>query len=171
MKNIKKVLLSISIVTALFSFGSVSANEEMDHSGHDMANMDHMNHMEASTVGKSGKGMTVTKTYQVSLLDTMRFEFDTTPDLREGDVVKFVITNKGKIAHEFSIGSPTEQIAHREMMKSMPGMVHESDNTVTVKPGATVPLFWQFTGKQPVAFACNVPGHFEAGMKHDTTIR
>lgn len=168
MNNIKKVLLSVSIATVLFSFGSASANETMDHSGHDMANMDHM---EASAVGKSGKGLAVTKTYQVSLLDTMRFEFDNQPDLKDGDVVKFVVTNKGKIQHEFSIGSPTEQTAHREMMKSMPGMMHASDNTVTVQPGATVPLFWQFTGKQPVSFACNVPGHFEAGMKHDTAIQ
>ena len=168
MNNIKQILLSISIVTALLSVGSVSANEEMDHSGHDMANMEHM---EESAVGKSGKGLAVTKTYQVSLLDTMRFEFDSQPDLKDGDVVKFVVTNKGKIAHEFSIGSPAEQTAHREMMKSMPGMKNESDNTVTVAPGATVPLFWQFSGKQPVLFACNVPGHFEAGMKQDAVIQ
>lgn len=168
MKNIKHILLSISIVAVLFSFGSASANEEMNHNGHDMANMEHM---EESAVGKSGKGMMVAKTYQVSLLDTMRFEFDNQPDLKDGDVVKFVVTNKGKIPHEFSIGSAAEQAAHREMMKSMPGMKHESDNTVTVAPGATVPLFWQFTGKQPVLFACNVPGHFEAGMKQDAVIQ
>lgn len=164
MKSIKQLLVSATVVIALTGLGVASASETMNHGGHDM------NHMAESTVGKSGKGMAVTKTYQVSLLDTMRFEFDNQPDLKDGDVVKFVVTNKGKIPHEFSIGSAAEQAAHREMMKSMPGMEHESDNTIMVQPGATVPLFWQFAGQEPVLFACNVAGHFEAGMKHSSAI-
>ena len=57
------------------------------------------------------------------------------------------------------------------MMKAMPSMVHESENAVTVAPSATVPLFWQFGSQQAVSFACNIPGHYEAGMKHDTAIQ
>ena len=82
-----------------------------------------------------------------------------------------MVTNKGKIRDEFTIGSPEEYAHHREMMKDMAGMDHgDSDNTVTVKPGQTTPLFWQFTGKEQVLFACNIPGHFEAGMKHSSSI-
>ncbi len=164
MKNINTIFSAFALA-GLLSLAPLQASED----SHNMEGMDH-DMMGESKVGKSGKGMAVTKTYQVSLLDTMRFEFDNQPDLKDGDVVKFVVTNKGKIPHEFSIGSAAEQAAHREMMKSMPGMKHESDNTVMVQPGATVPLFWQFAGQEPVLFACNVAGHFEAGMKHSSAI-
>ncbi len=170
MKKVNQILLAVSAAVLFSGISVANANETNEHAGHDMSSMD-MNHMEESTVGKSGKGLTVAKTYNVSLLDTMRFEFDKQPDLKDGDVVKFVVTNKGKIPHEFSIGSSAEQDAHREMMKSMPGMHHESDNAISVAPGATAPLIWQFSGKGAVVFACNVAGHFEAGMKHSTNLK
>lgn len=49
-------------------------------------------------------------------------------------------------------------------MRQMPDMVHQDGNTVTVKPGETKVLTWEFNGEIDVIFACNVPGHFEAGM-------
>lgn len=66
--------------------------------------------------------------------------------------------------HEFSIGSSDEQDAHRAMMRNMPNRVHADPNTVTVEPGQTRELIWRFAGEQPVVFACNIPGHAEAGM-------
>lgn len=138
-------------------------------SGHGDGHGDHDS--TESAVGKSAKGMAATKTYQVSMLDSMTFEFSTPPVLKKGDVVKFVVTNKGLINHEFSIGNASEQKAHGEMMKKMPGMVHEDGNTITVKPGQTKELLWQFAGNEEVVFACNVPGHFEAGMMHKTSIQ
>ena len=123
-----------------------------------------------SPVGRPVKGMAATKTYQVSMLDSMEFKFAPPPALKKGDVVKFVVTNKGLINHEFSIGSAAEQKAHGEMMKKMPGMVHEDGSTITVKPGQTKELLWQFAGNE-VMFACNVPGHFEAGMMHKASIQ
>lgn len=167
MKNVSTIF-SVFALAGLLSLAPLQASED----SHNMEGMDHGEHMMGeSKVGKSGKGMAPTQTIQVTMLDTMRFEFDNAPNLKDGDVVKFVVTNKGKIPHEFSIGSPEEQAHHREMMKDMAGMDHgDSDNTVTVKPGQTTPLFWQFTGKEQVLFACNIPGHFEAGMKHATKI-
>lgn len=149
--------------------GSTAMKKMDDHSGHGDG---HGSHGSAeSAVGKSAKGMVATKTYQVSMLDSMEFKFSTPPALKAGDVVKFVVTNNGLINHEFSIGNASEQKAHGEMMKKMPGMVHEDGNTVTVKPGETKELLWQFAGNEEVVFACNVPGHFEAGMMHKTRIQ
>jgi uncharacterized cupredoxin-like copper-binding protein len=124
-----------------------------------------------STVGQPAEASAATKTVNVNLLDSMKFEFVEPLDIKDGDIVKFVITNKGKLAHEFSLGSESEQEAHREMMKQMPGMVHTDSNIVTVQPGETNELVWQFLGKNQVVFACNVPGHFEAGMHHEVEVQ
>ncbi len=72
--------------------------------------------------------------------------------------------NTGKIDHEFSIGSAVEQLKHREMMRQMGNHEHDSGSTVTVKPGKTKELLWHFQGDNKVEFACNIPGHAEAGM-------
>ena len=124
-----------------------------------------------SAVGKPAEIAAATKTINVNLLDSMQLEFVEQPDIKDGDIVKFVVTNKGKLAHEFSLGSASEQEAHREMMKQMPGMVHTDGNTITVQPGETQELAWQFTGKNQVVFACNIPGHFEAGMRQEVEVK
>lgn len=118
----------------------------------------------ASAVGAQGNPSQVTRIINVELLDSMRFAFSPKMQLKRGDVVRFVVRNTGAIRHEFSIGSAAEQEAHRAMMRKMPGMVHEDANSVTVEPGQTRELVWAFTGDNQVVFACNIPGHSEAGM-------
>lgn len=185
MKLINQWVLMVSVAAVLggcAASGSKMAGHNDGHDGHGSSAMKmdapsghgdgHGDHDSTeSAVGKSAKGMAATKTYQVTMLDSMEFKFSTPPAIKKGDVVKFVVTNKGLINHEFSIGSASEQKAHGEMMKKMPGMVHEDGNTITVKPGQTKELLWQFAGNEEVVFACNVPGHFEAGMMHKTRIQ
>jgi uncharacterized cupredoxin-like copper-binding protein len=101
----------------------------------------------------------------------MRLEFDEALHLRRGDVVRFVVSNRGRLRHEFSIGSEQEQAAHRAMMRQMPDMVHDDPNTITVEPGQTKEIIWRFAGAEPVVFACNAPGHAEAGMVAKVTLR
>ena len=125
---------------------------------------DHSQGGHVSAVGAPAGAESVTRTIHVDLLDTMQFAFDVPLDLKQGEVVRFVVTNRGQIRHEFSIGSADEQDAHREMMRNMPNMVHDDPNAVTVDPGQTRELIWRFQGDQPVVFACNIPGHSEAGM-------
>ena len=107
----------------------------------------------------------------VSMLDSMRFVFDPgLEDLADGEVVEFVVRNDGAIRHEFSIGNAEEQARHAEMMRRMPDMEHDDPNAVTLDPGETGVLKWRFTGDDTVVFACNIPGHFEAGMVHRAEI-
>jgi len=54
---------------------------------------------------------------------------------------------------------------------SMAGMDHgvmattqEGPNTVLVAPGKTAELTWRFAEPAELEFACNLPGHYEAGM-------
>jgi uncharacterized cupredoxin-like copper-binding protein len=123
-----------------------------------------------SAVGKPGKPGDVTRTVNVELLDSMRFDFLPQLSITEGEVIRFIVQNTGSIRHEFSIGNSAEQEAHREMMRNMPNMVHEDGNSVTVEPGETKELIWSFGGDKHVEFACNIPGHSEAGMKAMATV-
>ncbi len=155
------------------SMGHCTMAEGAEHDMSKMEGSDHHNGMEEnnSVVGQpAAEGVEPTKTYTVHLVDEMRFNFSEKPVIEAGDVVKFIVINKGKIVHEFGIGGEAEQVAHREMMKQMPGMKHEDGSTISVEPGATKELVWQFAGTEKVQFACNVPGHFEAGMHQEADI-
>ena len=161
-----KKMNSILIAT-LFPIAVIAGGGHGD--SHGMRGMKAESHGHAEDAHKSGVGQAgmeseVSKTIAVGLLDTMRFEFSPALVLKSGDVVKFVVTNKGSIKHEFSIGSESEQIKHRKMMRSMPTMTHQDANTVTVEPGQSMSLLWKFDGDEAPVFACNIPGHAEAGM-------
>ncbi|MCB1772512.1 MAG: cupredoxin family protein [Gammaproteobacteria bacterium] len=124
----------------------------------------HMSGGHISNVGQPVAAQAAVRSVHVDLLDTMRFAFDPPLDLKRGEAVRFIVTNRGQIRHEFSIGSADEQDAHRTMMRGMPNMMHGDPNAVTVDPGQTRELVWRFTSNGPVVFACNIPGHAEAGM-------
>jgi len=143
----------------------VIQDESKLHAGHN-------NHThQTSPAGKPANTKAANKIIYVDLVDAMRFEFESEPALEVGDIVRFVVTNKGQIPHEFSVGTDEEHEAHRKMMLEMPNMIHKDGNTITVRPGKTKELTWQFSGYSPVMFACNIPGHFEAGMYHKATIQ
>ena len=42
---------------------------------------------------------------------------------------------------------------------------HQVHNAVMVAPGETTELVWTFGEGESLEFGCNVPGHFEAGMR------
>ena len=84
---------------------------------------------------------------------------------RQGETIRFVIKNTGKLSHEFVLGTAKELKDHYEEMKKNPGMEHADVNMLTVKPGSTGELLWQFTQAGTVSFACLHVGHYDAGMK------
>ncbi|EKO3541923.1 cupredoxin family protein [Vibrio fluvialis] len=148
---------------------SMMSSDKMPQQGMDHSGM--MNMGEMSDVGMSATGSKPTKVVHVLLSDDMKITFKKEVDIQPNDVVQFVIMNTGKIDHEFSIGSAKEQLTHREMMRSMNGQhMHDSGNTVTVQPGKAKQLMWHFQGDNHVEFACNIPGHAEAGMVKKVTL-
>jgi uncharacterized cupredoxin-like copper-binding protein len=117
------------------------------------------------SVGEPGEG-TPDRIVSVSMQDTMRFDF--APELgalKQGETIEFHVRNDGSIRHEFSIGNSEDQVKHALMMQKMPDMKHSDPNTVSLEPGESATLSWKFMGADTVVFACNIPGHFEAGMK------
>ena len=89
--------------------------------------------------------------------------------VRPGETVRFVVTNRSSIRHEFAIASREEHVEHRAMMVKHPDMVHDEANVVTVEPGETREIVWTFgtdrNALKTLEFACNIPGHAEQGMQ------
>jgi uncharacterized cupredoxin-like copper-binding protein/Cu/Ag efflux protein CusF len=118
----------------------------------------------APNIGQAGVAASATRTVEVDMSDAMRF----TPaniKVTQGETIRFVVKNSGKLSHEFVLGTEKDLKAHYEVMKKTPHMEHAEDNMLTVAPGQTAELLWQFTQSGKVDFACLHPGHYEAGMK------
>ena len=104
-----------------------------------------------------------TRTIAIRMSDDMRFRPDRI-EVREGETVRLVIRNAGKILHELVLGTPAELKQHAALMKKSPAMAHGDPSMTHVKPGATGELAWNFNRPGTFQFACLIPGHFEAGM-------
>lgn len=113
--------------------------------------------------GQPGNASEVSRVVRVEARDTA---FNVKQiQVKAGQTVKFVVTNKGEVRHEFAIASPEENEEHRQMMQQMPDMKHDEPNIVTVEPGETKEIVWKFGKDTDVEFSCNIPGHAEQGMK------
>jgi len=134
--------------------GMMHGNAEGGHSG---------DGGHAQGVGKPGDPKKVSRAIQVVMSDDMKF----TPaniNVKRGETIRFVVSNAGRIKHEMIIGSTAELKQHAELMRKMAGMEHAEPNMVTLDPGKTGELIWQFAKAGTFDFACLQPGHFEAGM-------
>lgn len=124
---------------------------------------------EARAWGKPGKASKASRTITINMTDDMRFS---PMDLRvtAGETIRFVVVNKGRLDHEMVIGDLAELKAHAEEMRKNPGMEHEEEDGVEVKPGKRGELVWEFGKPGRFHFACLIPGHFEAGMVGRITV-
>ncbi len=115
------------------------------------------------TAGGPGKASDVTRTVRIDAGDTT---FNVKQiQVKAGETIKFVITSKSSIPHEFVIASHDEHLEHRKMMQEMAGMeMDDEPNAVTIDPGQFKELIWKFGKDKDVEFACDIPGHAEQGM-------
>jgi uncharacterized cupredoxin-like copper-binding protein len=118
---------------------------------------------EQHAFGKQGDPQKVTRTIAIDMTDAMRFG-PAEITVKEGEVIRFVVANKGKMMHEMVLGTMDELKAHGEMMKKYPGMEHDEPYMSHVSPGKQGYTVWEFSNAGEFYYACLVPGHFEAGM-------
>jgi uncharacterized cupredoxin-like copper-binding protein len=139
--------------------------------------------------GHAAPASQATRTIELTLGD-MYFE-PKAVEVKAGETVRFVLTNKGQLLHEFNLGDAAMHARHQqEMLKmqqsgmmtstgmkhmdmgqgSMSGMKHGDSNSVFVEPGKTAELTWTFAKAANLEFACNIPGHYQAGMVGRLTI-
>ena len=141
-------------------------------------------------IGHPAAAASATRTVNIEMTD-LAFS-PKTLEVKAGETVRFVLVNKGQLLHEFNLGDAAMHAEHqKEMLKmqqsgamtttgmhhagmdhgamgqgSMPmaGMTHDDPNSVLVEPGKTAELTWTFTKATGLEFACNLPGHYQAGM-------
>ncbi|WP_374416905.1 cupredoxin domain-containing protein [Ectopseudomonas oleovorans] len=126
-------------------------------------------HQAASTIreqkpwGIAGDASEVDRTIEIRMTDQMRF----TPDrlqVRQGETIRFVHRNDGKILHEFVIGTRETLDEHAESMLRFPGMEHDEPYMAHVAPGQSGEMIWTFNRAGEFDFACLIAGHYQAGM-------
>lgn len=113
--------------------------------------------------GIAGSAKAVRRTLKVTMTDNMRF----TPDrleVRQGETVRIVLSNAGKMLHEFVLGTQKELDEHAALMAKFPNMQHDEPYMVHVPAGKTGEIVWTFNRAGKFAFACLINGHYQAGM-------
>ena len=183
-----------SIVLMFITLTLIAGRADAGSSGHERqrvpAYSDAINrdvHKHPFDFGVPGRISDATRTIRIIAADT-HFSSKIL-DLKVGETVLFEIVNTGKLLHEFSIGTPLTHERHRAritMMRAF-GLIkkdrinydrvetgqapadesnpHYDPTSAFIEPNDTQWVAWKFTDKMALEFACNIPGHYEAGMK------
>jgi uncharacterized cupredoxin-like copper-binding protein/Cu/Ag efflux protein CusF len=138
----------------IFMLASANVSATGNHAG---------SHGISDSIGKLGDAAAVDHTINISMNDNMRF-YPAAIQVKSGETIKFVVSNKGKLKHEMVLGSARELKEHAALMQKFPEMEHAGVNMTSVAPGAVGEMVWQFTKVGTVNFACLQPGHMQAGM-------
>ncbi len=112
----------------------------------------------------------VTRTIDIRMSDDMRF----TPariEVREGEVIRFRVSNAGAVMHEMVIGTRAELDAHAELMVKFPNMQHDEPYMAHVDPGKRGDIIWHFNRVGEFEFACLIAGHYQAGMRGTLVVK
>ena len=139
--------------------------------------------------GHAAPASKATRTVEVTLQD-ISFSPESL-DVKAGETVRFVLVNKGQLLHEFNLGDAAMHAEHQKEMLQMQAsgmltstgmgkmdhgamghgeMKHDDPNSVLVEPGKTAELTWTFSKATGLEFACNLPGHYQAGMVGKLTV-
>lgn len=145
--------------------------------------------------GQPAPAAQATRSVEVVMSD-MAFE-PKTIQIKAGETVRFVLVNKGQLLHEFNLGDAAMHAKHQQEMLQMQqsgmltptgmeemshdmagmdhaamghGMKHDDPNSVLVEPGKSAELTWTFNKATNLEFACNIPGHYQAGMVGKLTV-
>lgn len=90
------------------------------------------------------------------------FEFDL------GKSVRFVITNKDPIDHEFIIGDESVQTKHELGTEAEHG---EVPGEVTIHAMETAETTFEFSKPGGLLIGCHAPGHYDYGMRGKILVR
>ena len=160
-----KHLITISAIALAFAATSGWANNhdvqksQVGKEGHQAGGHGHG----GDGIGKAGNAKKISRTVKIVAGDNMRYAPDRI-NVKEGETIRFVVKNTGKLKHEMVLGTRKELMEHAALMQKFPEMEHADANMLSLLPGKTGEIVWQFTNKGTVDFACLQPGHMEAGM-------
>ncbi|MDC1256920.1 hypothetical protein N8Z66_04495, partial [Pelagibacteraceae bacterium] len=107
--------------------------------------------------------------------------------VKNGETIKFIVENKGKLVHEYNIATKKMHLKHqpemlmmmqmgillptkldmkkmKEASKANNAMSHAHANSLLLEPDKKGEIIWKFSSNGKLEIACNVPGHYQAGM-------
>ena len=154
MKTLTTLLTSILLAMPILAIA---------HEGKDHKKTNEPVKKEQKEWGIAGDAKNVKRTIHVSMSDSMRF----TPnkiEVKQGETVKIVLKNEGKMLHEMVIGTRKALDEHAALMLKFPGMEHEEPYMAHVPVGKSSEIIWTFNRAGDFDFACLIAGHYQAGM-------
>ena len=136
-------------------------------------------------IGSKGKEGEVSRVVKVVMYDN--YYEPSSFQIKAGETVKFKVENAGMLVHEFNIANKMMHMKHQpEMMKMVENgillafsidkekmkkmakmdksMGHSHSNSVLLEPRQKGEIIWKFDNAVNIEVACNVPGHYQAGM-------
>ena len=136
-------------------------------------------------IGSKGNVADVTRVIKVIMYDN--YYEPSSFQIKEGETIKFEVENAGMLVHEFNIANKMMHMKHqpemikmaengillafsidKEKMKKMAkmdkSMGHSHSNSVLLEPKQKGDIIWKFENAVNIEVACNVPGHYQAGM-------
>ena len=136
-------------------------------------------------IGTKGKVSEVSRTIKVVMYDN--YYEPSSFQIKSGETIKFEVENAGMLVHEFNIANKMMHMKHqpemikmaengillafsidKEKMKKMAkmdkSMGHSHSNSVLLEPKQKGDIIWKFDNAVNIEVACNVPGHYQAGM-------
>ena len=136
-------------------------------------------------IGEKGKLSEVSRTIEIKMYDNYYKPKEII--IKKGETIKFIVHNYGELVHEFNIATKEMHIKHQpEMMKMVENeillvdridkrkmkelskkdhsMSHSHSNSGLIEPDKSAEIIWKFNTETELEAACNVPGHYEAGM-------
>ena len=158
--------LIAAIVVLPWTFSLAHAHSAAHHARPVAASVD----AQQTSWGIAGDPARVVRTITLEMDDQMRFTPDRI-DVDEGETVRLVARNGGRLLHEIVLGTPEELAKHAALMAKFPDMEHDEPYMAHVAAGAAGEVVWHFNRPGEIAFACLIPGHFEAGMKGVINVR
>jgi len=136
-------------------------------------------------IGSKGNESDITRVIKVVMYDN--YYEPSSFQIKKGETVKFEVENAGMLVHEFNIANKMMHMKHqpemvkmaengillafsidKEKMKKMAkmdkSMGHSHSNSVLLEPKQKGDIIWKFDNAVNIEVACNVPGHYQAGM-------
>ncbi len=136
-------------------------------------------------IGSLGKESEVSRIIKVIMYDN--YYEPSSFQIKAGETIKFEVENAGMLVHEFNIANKMMHMKHqpemikmtengillafsidKEKMKKMAkkdkSMGHSHSNSVLLEPKQKGEIIWKFDNVANIEVACNVPGHYQAGM-------
>ncbi len=168
-KLLQKYMVAATLAATLPLVGSAAFASGSHSHGHGPAKINYAD-AEEHEFGKAGDPEKAVQTIEVDMSDGLRFE-PSNVTVKQGDTVKFVVHNKGKMKHEMVLGTNDSLMGHAKMMMKFPGMEHDEPHMAHVAPGESMVMGCQFTKAGTFNFGCLVPGHYAAGMKGTITVQ